>query len=232
VAERKRLSDILHGGERERLARSWDSTQAAGELGPLPAGEYTVRCLSGELFTSKNSTPGYKLTLEVAGGEYCGRRCWHDFWLTDAALPMAKRDLAKVGITSPEQLDQPLPPGILLRVRLSLRRDDDGGERNRVVRIDAAGVEPGDAFAPAPGSLPPDATTFDPKTFDAGDAERSDGLPPAPPPAHEGNGQRPSTPDLPAGGASSRRRGRKKQEPRLLPDGDGGAGRGPYGEGR
>jgi hypothetical protein len=146
--ERKKLSDILQGSTRETLAKQWQNTEAAKDLGPLPPGEYLFRILSGELFTSKQGTPGYKLSLEVTEGEYEGRRCWHDVWLTPSALPMAKRDLGKIGVSNPEQLEQPLPSGILIRAKIALRKNDDGTEHNRVVRFEPAGIEPGDAFEP------------------------------------------------------------------------------------
>ena len=96
---RKRLTDILHNGNGDRFRDNWNSTQAAEDFSPLPHGEYTVRFINGELFTSRrNNTPGYKLTCEVTEGEHEGRRLWLDFWLTPAALPMTKRDLAKIGI--------------------------------------------------------------------------------------------------------------------------------------
>jgi hypothetical protein len=150
VSERKRLSDILQlNGDRERLTSLWKTTAAAAEFALLPKGEYTFRILAAELFTSKRGTPGYKLTLEVTEGDFEGRRAWCDFWLTPAALPMAKRDLAKLGITELEQLDRPLPPGILIKGKLALRTDDDGNESNRLVRFECVGIEKGDAFAPA-----------------------------------------------------------------------------------
>ena len=34
------------------------------------------------------------------------------------------------------------------RYAVALRRDDDGTERNRIIRIDPAGIEPGDSFEP------------------------------------------------------------------------------------
>ncbi|MGB1885124.1 MAG: hypothetical protein ACPHUF_14565, partial [Gammaproteobacteria bacterium] len=40
----------------------------------------------------------FKLTFRVLEGEHEGRQFWHDVWLTAAALPMAKHDLAKLGI--------------------------------------------------------------------------------------------------------------------------------------
>jgi hypothetical protein len=151
MTERRKLTDILHNGDRESFARRWAETEAAGERGPVPPGEYTLRILSGELFTSKQrNTPGYTLTLEVTEGEFEGRRVWQDYWLTAAALPMSKRDLAKIGITTHEQLEQPVPQGILIRAKLALRKDDDGNEVNRIVRFECLGTEPGDAFEPSP----------------------------------------------------------------------------------
>jgi hypothetical protein len=106
-----RLSDILaNGGARDDLKKLWDQTEAAGEMGPIPAGEYTARIVDGDLASSlSKGTPSYRLTFEVLEGPYAGRRLWHDSWLTAAALPGSKRDLAKLGITSLEQLDKPIP---------------------------------------------------------------------------------------------------------------------------
>src|SRR5947209_12475110 len=116
---RKKLTDILRlNSDRESLSNLWKTTTAASEFAPLPKGEYTFRILTGELFTSKRGTPGYKLTLEVTEGEFAGHRAWSDHWLTGPAMPMTKRDLAKLGVTTLEQLEQPLPFGILIRAKL------------------------------------------------------------------------------------------------------------------
>jgi hypothetical protein len=156
---RKSLSDILRNGDRESLSGAWSSTQAAEDFVPLPPGEYVARIVAGEFFTSKTKgTAGYKLAFRVLEGEYRNRQFWHDIWLTPAALPMAKRDLSKLGVTSLEQLEKPLPPGIRVKVKLALRRDDDGNEGNRVKRLDVLGVDPPeiDPYAPAdaPGPAP------------------------------------------------------------------------------
>jgi hypothetical protein len=150
VTERRKLVDILQQADaRENLRRAWQDTAAAAEFAPLPPGEYTFRIVSGELFTSKSKgTPGYKLTLQVTEGEHEGRRAWCDFWLTPAALPMTKRDLHKIGVRDLDQLEHPLPPGILIRGKLALRTGDDANESNRLTRFDCIGVEPADAFAP------------------------------------------------------------------------------------
>jgi hypothetical protein len=148
-AARRKLSDILNGvGESLRLA--WANTAAASDFLPLPAGTYIARIVGGELTTAKSGTPGYKLTFKVLEGEHAGRQFWHDVWLTAAALPMAKRDLGKLGITSLEQLEKPLPAGIRCKVKLALRRADDGTEYNRVRAFDVVGIDKpeDDDFAP------------------------------------------------------------------------------------
>jgi hypothetical protein len=165
--QRKSLSDILRNGDRENLSRAWGETQAAEDFAPLPSGEYVARIVGAELSTSKTKgTAGYKLAFRVLEGKHQGQRFWHDVWLTPAALPMAKRDLAKLGVSALEQLERPLPPGIRCQVKLTLRRDDDGNEYNRVRSFEVIGIDPpeADPFAPAPsgngsGSKPPAIAT-------------------------------------------------------------------------
>jgi hypothetical protein len=137
---RKSLVDVLNGQTRDELARQFDETEAAGDMVVLPRGDYRCLVTGGELVTSKGGTPGYSLTFAVEGGDHKGRKFWHTAWLTPAALPMTKRDLAKLGITSLDLLERPLPPGIVCNVRVVVRADDDGVERNRVTRFDVVDV--------------------------------------------------------------------------------------------
>ena len=137
---RKSLVDVLHGSARTDLARQFDEAEAAGDMLPLPRGEYRCRVIDGELVESKSGTPGYSLTFTVDDGEHKSRRLWHTLWLTPAALPMTKRDLLKLGVTTLDMLDRPLPPGIVCDVKVVLRADDDGVERNRVVSFHVVAV--------------------------------------------------------------------------------------------
>jgi Protein of unknown function (DUF669) len=151
----KSLSDILKNGQQQKLADAWDSTNAAEDFTPLPSDEYAALIEAGELFTSKTKgTAGYKFTFRVVEGPYAGRRFWHDVWLTEAAVAMAKRDLGKIGVTSLDQLERPLPQGIVCTVKLVLRRDDDGAEFNRVKRFDLLRIDvpQPDPFAPTDGN--------------------------------------------------------------------------------
>jgi len=148
---RKYLSDILRNGDKESLSRAWGETKAAEDFTLLPPAEYVARIVGGELSNSKTKgTPGYKLAFRVLEGDHQGRHFWHDVYLTPAALPMAKRDLAKLGVTALEQLERPLPPGIRCKCKLVIRRDDGGAEFNRLQRFEVVGIDPPevDAFAP------------------------------------------------------------------------------------
>jgi hypothetical protein len=150
MPERKRLSDILLNSERDRIAGIWASAKPADDLKPIPPGDYRCKIIDGSLSNARSGTAGYKLVLEVIEGEHAGRHLWHDIWLSQAAIPLAKRDLGKLGITSLEQLERPLPEGIVVIAKVALRRRDNGEEFNRITRFDVVGIEPPspDPYAP------------------------------------------------------------------------------------
>ena len=149
-----KLSDIVRNGDADRLQNAWNTTQAAGDFGLLPPGEYVSRVAKGGLESSRSKgTPGFKLEFVVIDGEHSGRKVWHDCWLTEAAMPQTKRDLGKLGVTSLDQLERPLPPGIRCKVRVVIRKDDDGNEHNRVRSFEVIGIDTpkADPFAPGAG---------------------------------------------------------------------------------
>jgi hypothetical protein len=150
MSERRKLADILRGSDRKSLAETWNQTKAAGDFAPLPPGEYEATIISGELFNAKSGTPGYKLTFEISYGDFKGRKLWHDVWLTPAALPMTKRDLAKIGVTALDQLERPLPQRLRCKVKVALRKNDSSGEYNQVRSFEVVGIEKADPFAPHP----------------------------------------------------------------------------------
>jgi uncharacterized protein DUF669 len=178
MAERKRLSDILLNSEKERLERAWSTVAAAGDTNPLPTGNYRCRIVRGELFTSRGGKLGYKLTLEVLDGEYTGHRAWYDIWLTDAAISWAKRDLARLQIISLDQLDRPLPDGIIVVAKIVLRRNDDRTEYNKVENFKVVAVEPPtpEPFAPKGDGLV-EAESTDTDGFDWQAGEQRNGVP-------------------------------------------------------
>ena len=156
MTERKKLSRYsTEFRPRKTRSRIGTRPKPADDLKPLPSGEYRCSIASGELFNAKTGTAGYKLKLVVVEGEHADRVVWHDVWLSEAALPMAKRDLGKLGITSLEQLEQPLPEGIIVNAKVALRKNDDGTEYNRVTRFDVVAIESPEPepFAPRPTEL-------------------------------------------------------------------------------
>jgi hypothetical protein len=79
---------------------------------------------------------------------------------------MAKRDLGKLGVTSLEQLDHPIPEGIIVNAKVAVRKNDDGTEFNRVVRFAFVAVEEPEPEPFAPSKAPPDGSTTDTAGFD------------------------------------------------------------------
>lgn len=137
----RKLSDVLNNGG-NGFGDRWASTQAAGDDAPIPRGDYVCHVVAGELSKSKSKgTPGYKLTFRIIEGDHKGRLLWHDLWLTENAIELTKRDAAKLGISSPEQFEQPLPPGFRCKVCVVLHKDDDGVQHNKVKRFEVLGVD-------------------------------------------------------------------------------------------
>lgn len=154
MTPRKSLSEILSGNNKDTLEKTWMETETASEFAPLPRGEYEAVVIKAELFNARTGTPGVKLSLEVGKGEFKGRKFWHDLWLTPAAIPFTKRDLAKIGVTALGQLEMPLPARFVCKVKLAVRKNDEGVEFNHVSGFECIGVEKADPFAPvdpAPG---------------------------------------------------------------------------------
>jgi hypothetical protein len=150
----RRLSDIIGGsGSENDLEALWNSTEAAADYKPLPPGHYIVHLIAGEKNQSRNKgTPCFKMTFRVIEGPHANRQVWHEVWLTPKAIGMAKRDLAKIGITSPKQMEAPIPPGLRCKLHVVIHRDDDGTERNRLRDFEVIGRDTpeADPFAPEP----------------------------------------------------------------------------------
>jgi hypothetical protein len=128
----EKLAAMLGGEEATALEERFDSASAAADASAIPPGVYRCLVAKGELNTSRSGTPGYRVTFVVEAGEHQGSRLRLDCWLTERALPMAKRDLQKLGVTSVRQMETPLPPGLVADVTVVRYVDDDQIERNRV----------------------------------------------------------------------------------------------------
>ena len=125
----------------------------------LPPGQYVGEILPAEtfLFTAKSGAPGFKVAYRVCEGQHTGRRLWQDFWLTNAAIPYTKAALARIGIERKSQLNEPLPAGIRVRLRVVVETTDSGEQFNSIRElIELVSFEPPscDPFAPTTDSSP------------------------------------------------------------------------------
>lgn len=145
------LTDILNGGG--DFFDDWDNVQASDELGPIPPGTYEAYATDGKIAQARTGTPSYQLEFTVVNhDDHTNRKCWYDIWLTEPNRKSAKRDLLKLAIDKPkQQLEMPLPPGILCRIKVVIQTSNKGNEFNRVknfevIRVDEPKEHP---FAPA-----------------------------------------------------------------------------------
>jgi hypothetical protein len=135
----------------------WDDIPPAPERGPVPPDHYVAHVKDGTLFNAKTKTPGYKLTFEIIEGDYKGRLCWYDIWLTEKNKANAVRDLLKLGIKGKSQLELPLPRGIRCNIRVVKRESANGDDYNEVKEFQVIGIDPPQLDAFAPGTGPGDA---------------------------------------------------------------------------
>lgn len=131
-----KYTDVLRDDEWEDLAKIYVETEAAPDPEPVPPGTYEVHLVHGKLIRSaEKGTRGFRLTFEVVAGEHRGRRIWDTSWLTRDAMPTAKRKLSPLGIHSLHQLEQPVPENVFCKVKVTVRREDDGSQWNRVMTV-------------------------------------------------------------------------------------------------
>lgn len=123
------------GAARSGLAADFDNAESAERLAPLPAGEYQARAVDARLDESRRGTPFFGMRLEIVAGEHTGRRLVMKWYLSGAAMPYSKRDLAALGITSFAMLRQGCVPRGLVRLRVALRAGDNGGQYNEVKAV-------------------------------------------------------------------------------------------------
>ena len=151
MTELSKLFDGTPAGmDRAGLADAFNGTPPAEVLDPIPAGEYQARAVDARLDETRTGTPFYMMRLDVAAGEHAGRRLVARWYLSPAALPYSRRDLAALGLDAFARLERGDVPGGLLRVRVALRRDDDGTARNEVRAVLPCAAS---ALAPPPPPL-------------------------------------------------------------------------------
>ena len=72
-----------------------------GKYPPIPEGEYVVRVVDTSPEPAKSGKPMYTLTLEVADGEYKGRKLWHRRPAQASTAGFVKADVQALRVTVP-----------------------------------------------------------------------------------------------------------------------------------
>lgn len=131
---------------------------------PIPAGRYECAIVESSMKPTKNGQGQYlELVLEVLGGPHKGRKVWDNLNIVhpnDKAVEIAQSVLSAVcravGVMTPrDSLELHNRP---MLVSIGLRRREDGGDYQNVVRKYEA-ITPGAFTAPGvAGSIPPSGT--------------------------------------------------------------------------
>lgn len=166
--KRRSVDDILASAG-SGFNDMWNATPAASDdFEPIPAGLYRALLTDGRVHESATGTTSYRIEFTIIEGKFENRRIWHHCWLTRNALAMTKRDLAKLGILTPEQLRGAPPTGLLCEVRVALVNPTDASPRNEVRGFKV--VDNASLAIDFEDDTPPDAeetgdATFDPEAF-------------------------------------------------------------------
>lgn len=134
-ADKRRSVDDILSSVGSGFNDMWNATIAADDdLKPIPNGTYRAVISDGRVQESSKGTSSYRIEFSIVEGEHTNRKVWHHCWLTRNALAMSKRDLAKIGIHTPDQLRQPPPSGLICEVKVALLTSSapDGVPRNEV----------------------------------------------------------------------------------------------------
>ena len=73
------------------------SNDTGGDFQALPADRYALKAEEAEVKSSAKGNSMVAITFKVVGGEFNNRKLWHNFTLTEKALPFLVRFLTAVG---------------------------------------------------------------------------------------------------------------------------------------
>ncbi len=136
---------------RDDVQERFDNAEAAPTFPDLvPKGEYVAHWKAIKVSQNRNGKPRAVLTFEIVEGEFAGKRAWCDLYLTEAATPRSKRELAKLGISTYEDMTAPVPQWLRCLLRIVVETDDDEAQRNKITDFTVIAFEDAqpDPFAP------------------------------------------------------------------------------------
>ncbi len=110
-------------------------SDAPFESAELPPGTYTGTLMMSRIVRSwRSKSVGVALYWDVQL-RHGKKRVWRTLWLSPAALPRTKRELAQLGVRTLADLDNdpPVPAGAICKLVIADRRDRDGYVETRIV---------------------------------------------------------------------------------------------------
>lgn len=84
---------------------NWDGVDEAQDFGPAPAGTYLCRVTEAKAATTRYDDEMWKLTLEIAEGQYKGKQIWDNVVFSQNAMGRAKLICRSFGLTTQGETD-------------------------------------------------------------------------------------------------------------------------------
>lgn len=84
---------------------NWDGVDQAQDFGPAPAGTYLCRVMEAKAATTRFDDDMWKLTLEIAEGQYKGKQIWDNVVFSQNAMPRAKLICRSFGLSTEGETD-------------------------------------------------------------------------------------------------------------------------------
>lgn len=84
---------------------NWDDYDEATDFGPAPAGTYLCRVAEAKAATTRYDDEMWKLTLEIAEGQYKGKQIWDNVVFSTNAMPRAKLICRSFGLSTEGETD-------------------------------------------------------------------------------------------------------------------------------
>ena len=116
---RKKLSDIFHDNADMAKALEEAKSRPGGLIPPGPVVADIVGGGPGQ--SKKKQSNFYRVTFEVAEGEFRGQTLDSDHYMVGGAIGISLRQLVTLGLTEKSQYDEPPPP---LRCRVFVGQEE------------------------------------------------------------------------------------------------------------
>ena len=149
----------LKAADLDALKAAWDAATSVDDRKPVKPGTYIATVSETRQRTTSKGNLSCEIPFTVEGGEHAERRILHWITITPKTMPFARPDLGRLGITRLDQIGSALPSRLRCKIDVTVTRNDDGREWNRISRFTVLGADKPEAnpCAPRPASGAGDA---------------------------------------------------------------------------